>query len=273
MKIITLLNEKGGVAKTTLATHIAAGLAIRGYRVVVVDGDPQGHMALLMGYDKAPGLYNLLIRNEEFQDVLRPVKPEIFSPEKPQGELWIVPGNIETRAISSINPNPFLVRERFAELENWADVVVFDTAPSPSSFHTTIYMATDSILIPTNCTFLSLDGVAYSIVHQEQAKALREQNNLGSVNRMGIIPTMYQGTEVQDINLQDLLKTYGRHVWPSVPLRTVWQRAAQVGKFLYNFAPALEAWDDRKGLMQPTPTAELWSMIDRVERSLEAEYA
>lgn len=269
--IITLLNEKGGVGKTTLASHIAAGLAIRGNRVVLVDADPQAQVGLIMNHDKQPGLYNLLVRDMEFPEVLRPVDPKIYSTGDAKGELWLLPGNVETRGISQMNPNPFIVRERFAELDGWADVVVFDTAPSPSSFHTAIYMATDHILIPTNLTFLALDGVAYSIVHQEQARALREHNNLGTANRMGIIPTMYQGTEVQDMNLQDLLKKHGRHVWPSVPMRTVWQRAAQIGKLLYNYAPDLEAMDPRSGNLKPTPTAELWSMIDRVEQFLEVE--
>lgn len=268
MKIVTLLNEKGGVSKTTLACHIAAGLAIRGYRVVLADADPQGHSALLLGQSKAPGLYNLLIRDEEFSEVLMSVGGSIFSADTPKGELFLLPGNIETRAIPQINPNPFIIRERFAELNGWADVVVFDTSPSPSSLHTTIYMATDSILIPTNCTFLSLDGVAHSIAHQEQARALREQNEMGMADRMGIIPTMYQGTEVHDLNLQDLLKEYGRWVWPSMPLRTVWQRAAQVGQLLYKYSPDLEAKDGHDGKVKPTPTAEMWALVDRVEKCL-----
>lgn len=270
--IITLLNEKGGVGKTTLASHIAAGLAIKGNRVVLVDADPQAQVGLLMGHDKQPGLYDLLIRDREFPEILRAVNPNTYSTGDAKGELWLVPGNVETRGISTMNPNPFIVRERFAELDGWADIVVFDTAPSPSPFHTAVYMATDHILIPTNLTFLGLDGVAYSIVHQEQARALREQNNLGTANRMGIIPMMYQGTEVQDLNLQDLLKRHGRHVWPSVPMRTVWQRAAQVGKLLYNYAPELEAVDPRSGKLKPTPTAELWSMIERVEQLLEVSH-
>ena len=72
MKIVTLLNEKGGVGKTTLATHLAAGLAIRGKRVILVDADPQGHATIAFGLSKEPGFYDLIVRNAPFQKVLAP---------------------------------------------------------------------------------------------------------------------------------------------------------------------------------------------------------
>lgn len=264
MKTVTLLNEKGGVGKTSLATHIAAGLAIKGQRVVLVDADPQGHATLLMGLKKEPGLYNALIREDEFEDVLRPVPQTTYSDGGSAGELWMVPGNIETRAIMTINPNPFIVRDRLAELKDWADVVVIDTSPTPSVIHTAIYMATDSILFPTNCAYLSLDGLAQSILHQEQARALREQENLGTAERLGIIPTMYRkNTEAHDIALRQLLGQFKRLVWPPVPLRTVWEKAALAGELLFRFAPY--DTDTKEG---NDVTQEVWALVDRVAQGL-----
>lgn len=78
MKIITLLNEKGGVGKTTIATHIAAGLAVRGMRVLLVDADPQGHATVSLGLQKEPGLYDLLVRDATFKSVLRFIPPKAY---------------------------------------------------------------------------------------------------------------------------------------------------------------------------------------------------
>ena len=87
MKIITLLNEKGGVGKTTLATHIAAGLAFRGFRVVLVDADPQGHATVALGLPKEPGLYDLLVRDAPFKSVLRFIPAQVYQvgEEPPKG--------------------------------------------------------------------------------------------------------------------------------------------------------------------------------------------
>jgi len=282
MKVLTLLNEKGGVGKTTLADHIAAGLALKGKRVVVIDADPQGHAAALLNQPEAPGLYNLLIRKEEWEDVLVPIPTHVYDPAAPEpdeqrrniktrngagGELYLLPGNVETRAIGAVNPNPFLLREKLRDLAGWADVAVIDTSPTPSQFHTTIYMATDSILFPVQPAYLSLDGLAKSIIRQEQARLEREGMHEGSIARMGIIPTMFRSnTEAHDVALRQLLSEHKRLVWPPVPQRTIWEKAAFVGKLMYRYAPYSPETDEGNLV-----TKELWALIDRVEQSLGME--
>jgi chromosome partitioning protein len=153
MKTVSLINEKGGVGKTTLAIHIAAGLAIRGSRVVLADADAQGHATVSMGLKKSPGLYDLLVRGTAFREVLVPVNPERFGvPGSPcKGQLYVVPSNVETRSIPIQISDAFAVVDRFRELENLVDVVVFDTSPTPSLLHGSIYLATDAIIYPTKC--------------------------------------------------------------------------------------------------------------------------
>ena len=138
MKVVTLLNEKGGVGKTTVATHLATGLAIKGYRVLLVDADPQGHATVMFGLSKEPGLSDLLIRNAPYQRVLRPIPPEMYEiPGEPvRGRLYLISSNVETRNISTSMSNILVFRDRLLPLETTVDVVIVDTSPTPRSTST-----------------------------------------------------------------------------------------------------------------------------------------
>lgn len=260
MKIITLLNEKGGVGKTTLAVHLAAGLAILGYRVVLVDADPQGHATLSVGARKEPGLYDLLVRGEAFKDVVKVVPPDRYQmPEQPpRGNFYLIPSNVETRSIPIQISDAFVIEDRFRELEGTIDVVVFDTSPTPSLLHGAIYLATDAIIYPTKCEFLSFDGLVESLTHREAIQPTRSRWGLGSLEVMGIVPMMYRaGTVVHQENLNNLKTRYGKLVWPEVPMRTIWAEASTLGQMLYRFAPESAA------------TRDAWGIVNRVEAELE----
>lgn len=261
MKIITLLNEKGGVGKTTVATHIAAGLAIRGKRVILVDADPQGHATIAFGLAKEPGFYDLIVRNAPFQDVLRPVPPERFNvpdnASSTKGQLLLVPSNIETRSIAGNISDAFTVIKRFNQLRNAIDYVVFDTSPTPSLLHSSIYMATDGIIYPTKCEAWSFDGLRESFSHKDQFSPIRQQYNLSEIRVLGIVPTMYRGKtlEHQD-NLHRLQETFGDLVWKPLPVRTIWAEVASARRTVFSLAPGTAT------------EADAWGLIDQLEAQL-----
>ena len=261
MKTLTLINEKGGVGKTTLAIHLAAGLAIRGYRVVLADADAQGHATVSLGLRKDPGMYDLLVRGSAFRDVLRPVPPERFAvPDFPcKGQLYVVPSNVETRSIPIQISDAFAVVDRFRELENLVDVVVFDTSPTPSLLHGSIYLATDAIIYPTKCEFLSFDGLVESFTHREMIQSTRSRWGLNNIDVMGIVPMMYRAsTLVHQENLNKLISKYGHLVWDAVSMRTIWAEASTVGQLVYRFAPESGAARDA------------WKLVNRVEMEIDS---
>lgn len=259
MKVITLLNEKGGVGKTTLAIHIAAGLAARGQRVLLVDADPQGHATVMNGLPKEPGLYNLLVRDMPFKEVMRFVPPDTYAvPGQPMtGQLFVIPSNVETRNIANSISDAFAVHDRFRDLERAVDYVVFDTSPTPSLLHGSIYLATDAILYPTKCEFLAFDGLVESINHRQAAQAARDKWNLGPIHVLGIVPTMYRNQTVEHSeNLKELHKQFGDLVWPPIMQRTIWAEATTLRRPVFSIAPETKA------------AREAWGMIDRVERGM-----
>jgi chromosome partitioning protein len=256
MRVLTLLNEKGGVGKTTLATHIAAGLALRGKSVVLVDADPQGHATIALGLQKEPLLHDLLVRDLPFTKALRLVPPEIYQmANKPvTGKLFVVPSDASTRVIPLMVSDVMVVRNRFQELQDEIDFLIFDTAPTPSLLHGSIYMATDAILYPTKCESLSFDGLIESLKRKDEASKARRHVGLADVQVGGIIPTMYRvGTSSDDYGIQILQEKFGKLVWPAIKLATVWNQASFARKILFNFAPDTRA------------ATEAWQMVEKAE--------
>ncbi len=249
MKIISLINEKGGVGKTTLATHMAAGLAIRGKRVILVDADPQGHATIAFDLDKEPGFYDLIVRNAPFGQVLRVVPPERYAVPAADmsGELLVIPSNIETRSIAGSISDAFAILKRFNQLRNAIDYVFFDTSPTPSLLHSSIYMATDGIIYPTKCESWSFDGLRESLTHKDQFSPIRNNYDLSDIKVLGVVPTMFRGRtlEHQD-NLRLLHDTFGSLVWEPLPVRTIWAEATSARRTVFSLAPnsgtAEEAW-------------------------------
>jgi len=249
MKTLTLLNEKGGVGKTTLATHIAAGMAIRGKRVLLIDADPQGHASVAFGLKKEPMLHDLLVRDLPFKQAIRRISPELYAmPNQPTtGDLLVIPSDVSTRVIPMMTADVMIMRNRFQELESIIDVIIIDTAPTPSQLHASIYMATDAIIYPTKCEFLSFDGLIESMKHKDQASQARRNLNLPDVLVGGIVPMMYRpGTSADDFGIEVLNKQFANMVWPAINLRTVWSQASFAKRLVFNFAPdskaAEEAW-------------------------------
>ena len=246
MKIIMLHNEKGGVGKTTLATHIAAGLAILGNRVVLIDADPQAHAAISLGISPRPALHDMLVRKATFKDVLEFVPPQVYAPDgKSQGQFFVLPGDVETRVIPMLVPDVWLLRRRLSQM-NGVDYVIVDTSPSPSLLHSMIYVATDAILYPTTCERLSFDGLVQSMAHTDEADIGRRPQ-LEAIERLGIVPMMFRAKTVEHSeNLKVLKEHYPEMVWKPLPQRITWAEASGLSQTVFAVGPhtsaANEAW-------------------------------
>lgn len=257
MIVMTFANEKGGVGKTTVAVTIAAGMAARGKRVVLIDADAQGTATWSLGLKKEPCFYDLLVRDAEWNQVLRVVPPERYgivgtAGSEQQGLLAVLPGNSETSLISSKVDKIDLIAERLDQLTGHVDAVIFDTSPTPSLLHGVIYLATDVLIYPAICEVFSLNGLLDTIRNRATFDKTR-QNMLGKEIVMGgIIPTMYQANTIEhSVNRDELEKRYGDLVWKPVAKRITWSEAAAQRVPVYNFDPGSQA------------AADAWELIDR----------
>lgn len=249
MKVITILNEKGGVGKTTTAVTLAAGLAARGHQVLLVDAEEQGHATVSLGVRKYPGMYDLLVRSLPFKDVIRAIDPAKYGGQG-RSNLYLIGSNVETRSIALTISDAYALVERLKELASVFDYCIIDTAPTPSLLHAMIYLATDHILYPTLCELLSFDGLGESLVRLQASRRMYGTE----IQIAGIIPNMFRSNTLEhQENLAALKKEYGALVWPPISLSIVWPEAAAYALSIFAHAPNHEA------------ALAGWELIDRIE--------
>ena len=144
--IITIANQKGGTGKTTTATILAHGLAVKGHQTMLCDLDPQGQCASALGLLQEPGVFNLLVGGQTLADVTRTTG---------RANLTLIPGDKRTATAQIVlNAEGFdlaLIRRALQPaLRNGLDKVVIDTAPSVGGLQEAALFAADLIVIPTH---------------------------------------------------------------------------------------------------------------------------
>lgn len=251
MTVVTVTNRKGGVGKTTLSNHLAAGLATVGYRVGLVDTDSQGHSASTLQMQREDGLYNLLVNKAPVEDVLREVPKEHYSTEDypAKGALYLLPSADLTHKV----PYELDQSDAFAFLEA-ADkmrrafklnLVLVDTNPTLTALDSYVYMATDAYVYVTETERLSSEAVDRAIQQMRRFAAQRKQYLRRNSTILGVLPNKVRpNTSAHQVAYEELVKVYGKLVWEPVPLRTVWAEASLVGQMVYNYAPGSKASQD-----------------------------
>ncbi len=262
MIVISVMQEKGGIGKTTLSSVLSAGLAIVGYRVLAIDTDAQAHLTIGMGLKPEPCLYDLIVREYDFSEKLRAVNPANYAPAgvEPRGTLAVLPGNLETMNLNIPSMDAFTLRKRLDEIEDAFDFCVIDCSPTPSFLHSTIMVASDGLLLPTEMEYYCLQALTSTLRNVDGFSDTRQTRGLAPITILGIVPNKYRPKTVEHSeNYARLQEKYPGRVWEPIPLRITWAEAAMQRQSVFAYAPeseaAQDAWSVVKKIQEVVPHA------------------
>ena len=183
-RVLALANQKGGVAKTTTTLNLGVALKDMGLRVLAIDLDPQSNLSMSQGIDVEAldtGMYHVLTSGLPMSSIIQ------------QREIDVAPAGIEL-AGAELALSAMIGRERALEralrpLRETYDYILLDTPPSLGLLTINAMVASDGVIVPVQCEYLSLRGLAQL---RETLRQVRDNLN-PTVDIVGILPTMYDG--------------------------------------------------------------------------------
>lgn len=232
---IAIFNHKGGTGKTTTSVTLAAGLAARGKRVLLIDTDAQGNVGVSLGLKAERTLYHVLVMGLSGKDAVTNVRPN----------LDVIPSN-ETLAAAELylagrqNRDRVLASRLHAVAEGY-DHVIVDCSPSLSLMNQNALCLVDSVLVPVACDYLSLVGMRQVI------KTVKSVNQLlhHPVRIWGILPTFYDARAKICHEAVETLKThFGDRCLRPVRQAIKVKEAPAQGQTLWEYAPGSVAAED-----------------------------
>lgn len=218
---VAILNQKGGVGKTTTAINLAAYLHKMGKSVLLVDLDPQGNATSGMGLDKTSieaGTYELMLGQAELSQVVREVV----------GGLYILPTNANLAAIEVElveRPNRENTLKRALAQADY-DYILIDCPPALGLLTINALTAARSLIIPVQAEYYALEGLGQLLeVFQKVRRGLNPQLEI-----MGVVVTMFDGrTSLSDQVLTEVKKHFSGKMFKTVIPRNV--RLAEAPSF------------------------------------------
>jgi chromosome partitioning protein len=198
MRRIAIINQKGGVGKTTTAVNLAAALAECGQRVCVLDLDPQAHATTHLGVEpdgKSPSMYDVLVNNRPLAEVRRKV----------DDNLWIASSDINLAAaeveLAGVVGREVILRDLLLQDEGAFDYVFMDCAPSLGVLTLNALSAANEVFIPLQPHFLALHGMGKLL---ETTSLVAKRIN-PALKVTGIVLSLYESsTRLAQEVVQDL---------------------------------------------------------------------
>jgi len=264
MRRIAIINQKGGVGKTTTAVNLAAALACAGKKVCILDLDAQAHATTHLGIEpdgKTPSMYDVLIDSRPLAEIRRQV----------EDRLWLVGSDINLAAaemeLAGVIGREVILRDLLAQDEAAFDYILMDCAPSLGVLTLNALSAANEVFIPLQPHFLALHGLGKLL----ETTALVAKRINPTLQVTGIILCMVEtNTRLAQEVIKDLDEFLARTKKSNVPWAKAKIFASRIrrniklaecpsfGKSIFGYAPTCNGADDYQALAEEvlaqTPT-------------------
>ena len=260
-RIIAIFNHKGGTGKTTTSVSVAAGLAARGHKVLLVDTDAQGNVSVSLDAKSEKSLYHVLVMGLPVKTACQQVRPN----------LDLVASN-ETLAAAELylagrQNRDRVLRDRMAPHVGAYDYVVLDCSPSLSLMNQNALVFADSVLVPVACDYLSLVGV------RQVLKTVRNVNQLlhHPVRIWGVLPTFYDArAKICREAVETMQQHFGDRCLEPIRSAIRIKEAPAHGQTIFEYAAGSPAAEDYKKVVDRIIGGAAAARRDTMEDSAEA---
>ncbi|MFA5882686.1 MAG: AAA family ATPase [Acidimicrobiia bacterium] len=215
-RVVAIANQKGGVGKTTTTVNLGAALAELGFRVLVLDLDPQGNASTGLGLnprDVEGSVYDVLLSDATLDDIVEPTSLK---------NLFVAPATIDL-AGAEIELVPVMSRElrlrkAIEGVKDDYDIIMIDCPPSLGLLTVNGLAASDDVIVPIQCEYYALEGLGQLL----RNVGLVQANLNPGLDVRGIILTMYDArTKLADQVVAEVRAYFGEKVYETVVPRTV----------------------------------------------------
>ena len=239
-RVISFANQKGGVAKTTTTLNLGVALSEKGFKVLLVDLDPQGNLTMSQGLNPDTierSMFDVLVHRLPIDEVIhhQEVDLAVSSIDLAGAEL----------ALSSMIGRERALEKAIAPVKDTYDYILIDTPPSLGLLTINALVASNGVIVPVQCEYLSLRG----LVQLENTLSMIRENLNPSVGIEGILPTMYDSRTLHSREAVEILQeNFGELVFETKIRKTVRYAEAPVkGNSVLKYdptGPAAEAYRD-----------------------------
>lgn len=186
-KIIAVVNQKGGVGKTTSTVNLAASVALKGQKVLLMDIDPQGNATSGLGVNKREletSSYDVIVNSLPIEKAIRKTEFE---------NLWVLPSNMNLAGaeleLVDMKHRESKIKNAVAPIKADFDFIFLDCPPSLGLITLNALCAADTVLVPIQCEYYALEGLSQLMSTIRQVKRLYNPH----IDMEGVLLTMYDG--------------------------------------------------------------------------------